>query len=358
MMDLREKDFYRRQTTEKALLRIREGRATLFDKYFVNTQKCGVINTDDPAGIGENEELDENIIQETLSWESDSTAIEFWMALQEWLSKRKNQSSGIDVVREDVEGVFTKRSFEELCRLEVQIKMHLVKRNSDPDYWTAVLIELGKIKVKIHLLECHHRLLSMRKAENELLVEVKDIEVHQPTEAKSSSLSPSTGKDSTFFSDEWDNSPRAIKLFQHYDCIAFGNQGERIYEETTDIPIPEDQLLLKRPRYVAYIFLRIIWTKYNQAHYSSSNPPSATPQGYRFHIFYPEATDTPTYRTEADPRGSETQLIRFMARPYRDLVFRVIAQKWELGHRQGFVCTFEDDILTLNFRFNRLVYRR
>lgn len=104
------------------------------------------------------------------------------------------------------------------------------------------------------------------------------------------------------------------------------------------------------------------WNQYNRAHYDDDNPPPKMVQGYKFNIFYPDLLDkskAPTYKIERDPQGPDTVLIRFMAgAPYEDIAFRIVNKEWEYSAKRGFVCTFEDGVLKLHFKFKKVYYKR
>lgn len=375
----KERLFQQRQLTEKALLRIREGRPTAFDIAFLATSpRAGVINEDDfpfeeatfIKTPGERAAL-QGAIWEALEWEAQSDARTYWKALLDWLKAPSKEAAGAGVEKSVWEGVLKAikdETHESLCRLEVQIRSRSHRRGDDDvdeAYWQAVLRVLAKEKARKLIIECHIKLRSQRRAETDKTL--LDWRAYHEQNKEPVSLVKEEPREEA----NWDNSPRALALFERLNEVVLVGRAQRVY----DIPLSEaSQQLgsgrlrpsqgtnstgeLLKPRYVAFVYMRIVWTRYNQVHYSSANPPPPTPQGYRFRIIYPQASSTPRYRVEPDPRGEATQLIRFMAAPYQDLLFRLPAHKWELGHRQGFVCTFQDDTLTLDFRFARVIYRR
>lgn len=100
-----ERLFQLKQLAEKSVLRIQEGRATLFDCHMINTRKTDLINRDDPTITGDlkDEEGLEEDIKDILQLEFDSLPREYWMALQEWLQVKNQAAEGVGVVREDIE---------------------------------------------------------------------------------------------------------------------------------------------------------------------------------------------------------------------------------------------------------------
>lgn len=375
----KERQFQQRQLTEKALLRIREGRPTAFDIAFLATSaRAGVINEDDfpfeeatfIKTPGERAAL-QGAIWEALEWEAQADARTYWKALLDWLKAPSGEAAGTGVeksVWESVLKTIKGESHESLCRLEVQIRTRSrLQGDDDVDdaYWQAALGALVREKARKLATECHIKLRSQRRAETDK--KLLDWRAYHEQNKEPVSIVKDEPKEEV----NWDNSPRALALFERLNEVVLVGRAQRVY----DIPLSEASQQsgfgrirssqgangtgeLLKPRYVAFVYMRIVWTRYNQVHYSSANPPPPTPQGYRFRIIYPQASGTPRYRVEPDPRGEETQFIRFMAAPYQDLLFRLPAHKWELGHRQGFVCTFQDDTLTLDFRFARVIYRR
>lgn len=259
-----------------------------------------------------------------------------------------------------------------------QIQQRQTNNNDDPEYWIAVLVLMRQWRARQHLLQVHRQLLEERSRESSTsLVEWKDAIVKKTN--PNVLISSSHGR--FVPGPTMDTHPRALQLYKYYDARTAGARWRRI----TDIVDPQVKPSATsspsgvKPLYIAHEVSQIVWTRYNQAHYSSTNPPPPIIQGYRFLIFYPEATVTPIYQIEADPDAKiianspqpssssvstegnepvETQLVRIVAPPYRSLVFRIPAHPWELSHKHGFRCTFDSDTLTLHFRFQRLQYRR
>lgn len=150
-------------------------------------------------------------------------------------------------------------------------------------------------------------------------------------------------------------------------------------EETlvTETALPGQVPGLLKPRYFNRVLLGYEWTKHNQLHYSSDNPPPKLAQGYKFNLFYPElanSTSAPTYRLIRDEAGkdpavrealgageSDTCIIRFTApKPYQDIAFRIVDKPWDSSSHKGagFKSRFENGVLQLHFRFKKIFYRK
>ncbi|KAK9478355.1 cactus-binding C-terminus of cactin protein-domain-containing protein [Lipomyces japonicus] len=132
---------------------------------------------------------------------------------------------------------------------------------------------------------------------------------------------------------------------------------------------------LIKPRFHNRIQTGYDWNRYNQTHYSHSDPPPKTVQGYRFNMFYPELFNTsraPTYkiirdRTNHDDHSLSAQgqdktcIIKFIAGPpYADVAFRIVDREWDYSSRRenGFRCSFDKGTLQLHFRFKKTFYRK
>ncbi|XP_071844797.1 splicing factor Cactin-like isoform X2 [Apostichopus japonicus] len=123
-----------------------------------------------------------------------------------------------------------------------------------------------------------------------------------------------------------------------------------------------DKYRPRKPRYFNRVHTGFEWNKYNQTHYDMDNPPPKVVQGYKFNIFYPDLIDkrnTPEYSLSPSPDNKEFAILTFNAGPpYEDLAFKIVNREWELSHRHGFRCQFNNSIFQLWFRFKRYRYRR
>ncbi|CAJ0585697.1 unnamed protein product, partial [Mesorhabditis spiculigera] len=103
------------------------------------------------------------------------------------------------------------------------------------------------------------------------------------------------------------------------------------------------------------------WNKYNQTHYDVDNPPPKVVQGYKFNVFYPDLLDptiAPNFKIyeDADP---DFATIRFKAGPpYEDIAFKVVNREWDVLHKNGYKCQFQQGVFQLWFSFKKYRYRR
>ncbi|OWZ60198.1 cactin [Cryptococcus neoformans c45] len=123
-----------------------------------------------------------------------------------------------------------------------------------------------------------------------------------------------------------------------------------------------DRYRPRKPRFFNRVHTGYEWSKYNQTHYDTDNPPPKVVQGYKFNVFYPDLIDkskAPTYYLKSIPDDPDTQIIVFTAGPpYEDIAFRIVRRPWEYSHRKGFRSTFDRGVLQLYFNFARTFYRK
>lgn len=163
-----------------------------------------------------------------------------------------------------------------------------------------------------------------------------------------------------------------------YDKEMARATGENEENFATETPLPGNESSGRiKPRYFNRVMLGYDWSKYNQAHFTSENPPPKIVQGYKFNIFYPDlinAKKAPSYKIIRDEAGksiehrealaageSNTCIIKFQAQaPYQDIAFRIVDRQWDnSSHRgAGFKSRFENGVLQLHFRFRKLFYRK
>lgn len=281
------------------------------------------------------------------------------------------------------------------------------------------------------------------------IAKTKESEVEpeaEKTPKEASSPPVGIAKPTTMMS-EWDDSRRALELAEKYDRSLAPEPPTSftaaIFQQTSGSsnPTPLEQesladcnawidfsqepylssLSLKdgvKPRYYTRVFKSYDWNKYNQAHYTSDNPPPKYTQGYKFRIFYPQlqaqgSNVVPSFKLiQIDPKilakfkapedlndyeyivfSSNERLHvgdmsahtskKFKKSPilssgtsddiigqaivktsqsktpiYRDLVFRIVKKDWEANHKFGFKCFYDDGIFYLDFHFKKLRYRR
>ncbi|KAK9475282.1 cactus-binding C-terminus of cactin protein-domain-containing protein [Dipodascopsis tothii] len=157
-----------------------------------------------------------------------------------------------------------------------------------------------------------------------------------------------------------------------FEAVATADASANDEDFADEVATESDSRLVK-PRYFNRVIMGFDWNRYNQTHYSQSNPPPKTVQGYKFSIFYPElagSAHAPTYklvrpkgrrRGLAPPGEDETCVIRFIAGPpYQDVGFRIVDREWDYSARResGFRSSFDKGILQLHFRFKKIYYRK
>ncbi|CAB3403713.1 unnamed protein product [Caenorhabditis bovis] len=122
-----------------------------------------------------------------------------------------------------------------------------------------------------------------------------------------------------------------------------------------------DKYRPRKPTYLNRVQTGFDWNKYNQTHYDMDNPPPKIVQGYKFNIFYPDLLDhtkTPTFTvTPCDDR--DFAVVRFKAGPpYEDIAFKIVNREWEILHKNGYKCQFQNGVFQLWFTFKKYRYRR
>jgi len=122
-----------------------------------------------------------------------------------------------------------------------------------------------------------------------------------------------------------------------------------------------DKYRPRKPRYFNRVHTGFDWNKYNQTHYDIDNPPPKIVQGYRFNIFYPDLLDetqTPTFKV-MECEDPDFAILRFKGgAPYEDIAFKIVNREWEINHKHGYKCQFQNGVLQLWFFFKRYRYRR
>lgn len=69
-------------------------------------------------------------------------------------------------------------------------------------------------------------------------------------------------------------------------------------------------------------------------------------------------SQTPSFKLIAcdDP---DFVIIRFKGGPpYEDIAFKIVQREWEINHKNGYKCQFQNGIFQLWFYFKRYRYRR
>ncbi|KAL6735834.1 hypothetical protein Aduo_006241 [Ancylostoma duodenale] len=153
------------------------------------------------------------------------------------------------------------------------------------------------------------------------------------------------------------------------DMLAIARKGMEGDESTFSVEQPletqshlwSDKYRPRKPTYLNRVQTGFDWNKYNQTHYDMDNPPPKIVQGYKFNIFYPDLLDpseTPSF-TVTPCDDPDFAVIRFKAGPpYEDIAFKCVNREWEVSHKHGYKCQFQNGVFQLWFVFKRYRYRR
>ncbi|VDO94157.1 unnamed protein product [Soboliphyme baturini] len=139
-----------------------------------------------------------------------------------------------------------------------------------------------------------------------------------------------------------------------------------------------DKYRPRKPRYFNRVHTGFEWNKYNQTHYDLDNAPPKIVQGYViFQIFYPDLLDsskTPEFAVISCKRDIDFVVLKFHAGPpyevgedkcwcliwliISDIAFKIVNREWEVSHKKGYRCQFQNGIFQLWFHFKKYRYRR
>ncbi|OUM57783.1 hypothetical protein PIROE2DRAFT_17119 [Piromyces sp. E2] len=395
--EAKEKKFHLEQAKTRAKIRFREGRIKPIDILALNissrtdptiAEKFEQIDInmelDEPYKLFENlslRELEElqGDIHYYLELENDDKNISFWEALliicNEEISKQKSiggPTTGIsDDIEKDIHHLMENKTYNQLCKLEDQVKQKLSDGGPiDVEYWEVLLKALVVWKAKAKIKEMHTELLAnrieqLREKQKQEIENKNSRHDHEDNKFDKEN----THEDVSDNEEDKDNSSQAFNesLKIPAEEGEEGEEGEDDYEldaikESQKTYKWQDKYRPRKPRYFNRVHTGYEWNKYNQTHYDVDNPPPKVVQGYKFNIFYPDLIDktkTPTYRIEKDSGYPDTIIIRFIAGPpYEDIAFRIVNREWEHSHKKGFKCSFDKNVLQLHFHFRRNYYRR
>ena len=329
------------------------------------------------------------------------------------MKKRIQQkTSGATVhrsVTKDVEKMLENKTFSELELLQVDIYKRLQQANNnksssmvDRNYWEEILFE-----IKYHRSCNNVRLLNERMIKfifNNVKNIKKQIQEHKQQQQKQGEVGHGIVEDkkhdgsiiedhnnienlealydiqqeSNIQINDGDDHHNTIETQQHIKGTSssssttndlLDNEHEENMKQSDEIQLPQqnynwsDKYRPRKPRYFNRVRTGWDWNKYNKTHYDHDNPPPKTIQGYKFAIFFPDLidiTNTPKYFLEGTGDGNrDFAIIRFHSGPpYEDIAFKIVNKEWDKDRRSGFKCQFEKGVLTLNFNFKRIFYRR
>jgi hypothetical protein len=334
------------QVADRAILRITDGRTRAIDLIALNSPEAPCSyrfhgSLKDLLGVFEEDQEFLNLtndIENIHGWENS----EFWKNVKvisegyqrfettigdlKTLVEQKNQ--------EQVEGVLGK----------IENNKTLVS-GSDPEYWNLCEFLL-RYRLAVLTLRPFFTPLNLPKDSNLSDIKLFGIEEYiKWREAERCKL------DSKLIKEGFDNSPNAIS-FQITMEKTYLFPLQRSFFHTAVNPggdLPDSPF----PRYFAVEYRAIPWTKHNRLFYDKGSPPEPVTIGYRFDLFYSQmkTSSKPTYRVkEIDYNWA---LLTFSFRPmYRDVSFKISNLTWDMIHRgNGFLCKYEDDVLTLRFWF-------
>lgn len=368
--------FVLRQSKKKADIRVREGRAKPIDLLAFNLrwidQERDVFDDHDgdvemhvPAPLAVMEGLNEAQLDELegeitsyRSLETNTRNRDYWTALQTLCADRKRkikpmgaEERAVSSVSSDVDRILGPKTFEQLEKLEGQIKAKLQSDEAiDTDYWEQLLRNLLIYKAKARLTKVYEaikesRVRQLREQDPEradalassgpsTLASTQDepatvispsnqpakgipapvgsagtsSSTTQPTSTTTTTTTvaapasmPGTARFSATGDEDFSQATRALYERE----VARGvSENEEIFtaEETvpgTAQPQWADKYRPRKPRYFNRVQMGYEWNKYNQTHYDHDNPPPKVVQGYKFNIFYPDLIDktkAPTFK--------------------------------------------------------------
>lgn len=121
------------------------------------------------------------------------------------------------------------------------------------------------------------------------------------------------------------------------------------------------------PRYFASTTCIERWTRHNERHHDTFNPPPVVCEAFTICIEYPQLQRSPTFRILRDPecpeptiRGEDpdTVILEVAAEGFEALRFKVPGWGWDRNERHGFRSVFEGSIMQLHVKMKRRVYSR
>ncbi|CAJ2500645.1 Uu.00g034980.m01.CDS01 [Anthostomella pinea] len=427
-----EDKFVLKQSKKKADIRVRDGRAKpidflAFNLRYIDTDR-DVFDEDDadaeidvPAPGAVIEALKESELEELNAeitsyhtLETNARNREYWTALRTLAADRKQklkpmapEQRAVSSVTSDVDNILGPKTFEQLEKLEGQIKAKLRSDEvMDTDYWEQLLKSLMVFKAKARLKGNYEAIKESRIALLKDLNPEKSKALADPESATrlasigsrddTAQVAPSAKQSVAVVpSPSTSNPPPGTARFAMTGNEDFSQATKALYEREVARGISENEEIFtaeetvasgakpqwadkyrpRKPRYFNRVQMGYEWNKYNQTHYDHDNPPPKVVQGYKFNIFYPDLIDkikAPTFKIIREhgrrrgesfaPAGEEdTCLIRFIAGPpYEDIAFRIVDREWDYSAKKdrGFKSSFDKGILQLHFQFKKIYYRK
>lgn len=380
------------QLAHKARLHFTEGRATLFDHLYVNTDsRATLYMTQDPVDLiarytttiinnspkhlKENFQTDLCTVLECIAGRSLLDR-RYWVSVWRTLTHLSDTSihcyldpppSSISSqfyrkrtpIEDEVANMLAAKSLVEIKELERSVH----QRNDFDEFWTTVR---RMIQVKIiteELRELNKNIL--RRLENNIQVNQTLTDVNNLRRSKALTANSDDPTINTHASDGLDPCLRAVTLQNHYMKQFQSSNDAELVSPIFDIEGPGTV----KPRHCCWAVMAPEWTRYYRTKYADKQfEPPRLPQTLHFHLFYPNRTNTsaiPTFKAPLDPvqtdpnTGKEhRQLIIVGPAPYFTVRFTIDNDRdWEMRHGSGFVSKFEDDTLTIHLRLKRSLYR-
>ncbi|PHH67360.1 hypothetical protein CDD81_127 [Ophiocordyceps australis] len=397
-----EDDFVLKQSKKKADIRVREGRATphdhlVFNLRYIDRERHLFDDQDEDYGIelkapgsviseldlGQLRELQAGV-ESFLALEKEAVARAYWSAVQvlceDQLSRLDASNSEerriLEVVADDIDKILKAKKYEELEKLEKDIKSQLESDELiDADFWQQMLRETKARRSKMTL----QRIFETIVEEQAKAAKLRPAKGAQDSKAAAAMDVDATAEGLASGPADEDVSQATRALYDRLASQAM-LENEEIFTAEEAVPSVAkrqwtEEYTARKPRYFNRVQMGYEWNKYNQTHYDHSNPPPRVVQGYKFNIFYPDLIDntkTPTFkiiREHGRRRGeslaaageADTCLIHFIAGPpYADIAFRIVDREWDFSAKRdrGYKSTFENGVLQLHFQFKKIFYRK
>lgn len=334
------------QVVERAVLRIKDGRARAIDLLALNSPEApGDFRFQDSLEnlFGSFEEEQEftnltNDIENIHSWETS----EFWRNLKVLSDgyQKYHKATG------DIKNLVEQKNKEQVGGMleKVQNNRDLVT-GSDPEYWNLCEFLL-RYRRALLFLEPSFNLKNINQEKND----IKWIRVEEYIKWRESEKFK---HDSKLIKEGFDNSSKAISFQKTMEKTYLFPLQSRLYHTLVN---PEDEFAQPViPRYFAVEYKAIPWTKHNRLFYDKGTPPDPVTIGYRIDLFYSQTESQcllkPTYQVKEIDYNWATLTFSF-GPMYRDVSFRISNLTWDMLHRgNGFLCKYEDDVLSLRFWF-------
>jgi Conserved mid region of cactin/Cactus-binding C-terminus of cactin protein len=372
-----EDDFVLRQAKKKAEIRVKEGRPKPIDWLAVTLRIVDDTRNplDDETDHADLDFVDPDSVFDGLSepelselrkdidtyekLEKNRANRDYWRTMQIICKDKQGklralrpEGRAMSSVSSDIDRLLGPKTYEELERLETQIRTKLDSNEPiDTDYWQQLLDSLLIWKAKAKLKEVYQavldsRLEKLRHESSQEASQARDaLKAHGPSGIPASAdvdVEPSlqiSGKDQglevvdegiflsriaserqRIFRKGYVPVPKGASKPQQRHQFAHAEQSSTsdLFSKDVARGVGEDEEVFaseepsvqapptwsgshrpRKPKYFNRVQLGYEWNKYNQTHYDHDNPPPKVVQGYKFHIFYPDlinSSKAPTYK--------------------------------------------------------------